>query len=377
MTTAPEKPGQARSQPDADEQRLQRLVGRALPGAQIVRVLPLKADTAIADESVKGGGYGAPLRLDVIHEGRPKSLVLHTVTSNQFGHDRRADRAAEVLLAADTFGTIPRHVAVLDVGAYRGSQDFVSLADTGEFYLLTNHAEGQVYAEDLRRIARAGTVSALDSKRHALLVEYLAMLHANRPPASKAAYVRAIRDTVGSGEGIFGIVDGYPDDVPAASRSRLQRIEAQCLEWRFRVREKQQRLCRIHGDFHPFNVLFDEDSELSVLDASRGSVGDAADDVVCMAINYAFFSLGHQGAWRGAFQTLWHGFWQRYEACTQDSSLAEVVAPFLAWRGLVLASPAWYPELSVEDRDRLLSFVERVLSAPRFLPDMADEFFDT
>ena len=101
-------------------QRLQKMVQRALPGAQVVRVVALKPDAApSADENVKGGGYGAPLRLDVIHEGKPLSLVLHVVTSNQFGHDRRADRACELLLAADTFGTIPRHVGVLDVGSGR------------------------------------------------------------------------------------------------------------------------------------------------------------------------------------------------------------------------------------------------------------------
>lgn len=177
--------------------------------------------------------------------------------------------------------------------------------------------------------------------------------------------------------GIFGIADGYADDVPAAPRPRLERIQRQCLDWRFRLTHRHDRLRRIHGDFHPFNVLFDDHSELSVLDASRGSVGDAADDVTCMAINYAFFSLGHPGSWRTALRALWYGFWEGYAACAKDEGLLEVVAPFLAWRGLVLASPAWYPELRAEDRDRLLCFVELVLSAEKFWPAMADEFFDT
>jgi hypothetical protein len=135
-------------------------------------------------------------------------------------------------------------------------------------------------------------------------------------------------------------------------------------------------LRRTHGDFHPFNVLFDAQSELALLDASRGSLGDPADDVTCMAINYPFFSLGHPGAWRGAFRPLWSSFWQRYAEGSGDSDLATVVAPFLAWRGLVLASPVWYPELVESDRDRILGFVEATLRAPRFTPALADEFFD-
>jgi hypothetical protein len=359
-----------------DTARLQRLVAGALPGAVIQSVVALGADGSETGESAKGAGYGAPLRLDVRLGERSLALVLHTATANDFGHDRRADRAAEVLLAADTFGELPRHVRVLDVGAYKNADDFVSLAGTGEFYLLTTHADGATYAEDLRRIARTGSAGALDGARTARLVEYLVELHAGRPSATPAQYVRAVRDTIGGGEGVFGIVDAYPDDVPAAPRARLERIEAECVRYRSRLRRRHERLRRTHGDFHPFNVLFNERSELAVLDASRGSLGDPADDVTCMAVNFAFFSLGHAGSWRGAFRGLWSNFWEAYARGTNDEELTAVAAPFLAWRGLVLASPVWYPELMAADRDRILSFVEAVLRAPRLSPGMADEFFD-
>ncbi len=376
-------PFAADQSPKADDsvaegaQRLRRIVQKALPGAQILRVVPLKPDVVSGDESEKGGGYCAPLRLEVIHDGKQLSLVLHTATANEFGHDRRADRAEAVLLAADTFDSLPRHVAVLDVGAYRGAEDFVSLSGTGEFYLLTTHAEGRVYADDLRHIARTGSTTARDRERCRMLAHYLATLHKHRPPQPKSAYVRFVRDTLGSGEGIFGIVDGYPDDVPEASRARLERIEEQCLAWRFRLRRRSERLRRTHGDFHPFNVLFDDRSELSLLDASRGALGDPADDVACMAINYAFFALGHPGAWRSALEPLWREFWARYIEETRDDALCDVVAPFLAWRGLVLANPVWYPELHAGDRNRILGFVERTLGAERFSLAMANEFFDT
>jgi hypothetical protein len=353
------------------------MVQGALPGAQIVRVVALGADSAAKDETLKGAGYGVPLRIDVLRHGEASSLVLHTASANDFGHDRRADRASAVLLSADTFGLIPRHVAVLDVGAYRGADDFVSLAGTGEFYVLTTHAPGEVYAHDLRRIAEKGELTPTDVVRHRALVEYLSALHAVRPVAPGAAYARSIRDTLGSGEGVFGIVDGYPPEAPRAPRARLARIEQKCLEFRHSLALESERLRRIHGDFHPFNVLFDEHSAPWLLDTSRGSLGDPADDVACMAINYAFFALGHVGVWRGALRSLWHGFWEQYEARTADAGLYRAAPLFLAWRGLVLANPTWYPELHSADRDRILSFIEHALSAPEFRPGLADEFFDT
>ncbi|HEX5100477.1 MAG TPA: phosphotransferase [Polyangiaceae bacterium] len=357
--------------------RLSRLVEAAVPGAQIVRVTALGADEAPHEETTKGGGYGAPLRIDVTVEGRPRALVFRTVTANQFGHDRRADRAAEVLLAADTFGELPRHVRALDVGAFRGTDDFVSLDGTGEFYLLTTHAEGTLYADDLRRIARHGAVEPRDLERHGALLDYLAELHLRPVPPNPVAYVRSIRDTVGSGEGLFGIVDAYPDGVPGAPRERLERIELECVRWRGRLRGRHERLARIHGDFHPFNLLFDGRAELALLDTSRGSLGDPADDVACLAVNFPFFALGYPGAWRSALRSLWLEHWDGYERRTGDAALREVVAPFLAWRGLVLASPIWYPELVPADRERILGFVEAALRGSRFSPGLADEFFDT
>lgn len=377
MVLSADAQGRNGSAPADPQARLRKIVDSALPGAQILRITPLKADTAAKDETKKGTGYGAPLRVELMHEGKRRALVLHTATPNDFGHDRRADRAAAALLAADTFGLVADHVALIDVGAYRDGDDFVSLAGTGEFYVLTTHADGRVYADDLRRIAERGQVTDSDRARSLTLVRYLAKLHAERPRHAKPVYERFWRDTLGSGEGIFGIADGYADDVPSAPRARLERIEEACLKWRFRLRRRSERLRRTHGDFHPFNVLFDDASRLSLLDTSRGSVGDPADDVTCMAVNYAFFALGHPGAWRAAFAPLWYDFWQSYLDETHDDELVEVVAPLLAWRGLVLANPAWYPDLAAPDRERILSFVEHALASERFAPAMAAEFFET
>ena len=74
-------------------------------------------------------------------------------------------------------------------------------------------------AEDLRRIAAGREVTALDIDRCDALARYLLELH--KPIADHpAAYTRAIRDLIGHGEGIFGIVDGYGPDVPAAPPDR-------------------------------------------------------------------------------------------------------------------------------------------------------------
>jgi aminoglycoside phosphotransferase (APT) family kinase protein len=262
-------------------------------------------------------------------------------------------------------------VPALDVGAIGPDGQPRSLADAGEFYLVTGWAEGRLYAEDLRHVATSGEAGPLDLARATALARYLAALH-TRAPGRPAAYRRAVRDLVGSGEGLFGIVDGYPDGVPAASRARLHGLEERCLAWRWRLRGHEHRLARVHGDFHPFNLVFHEGTELALLDASRGCLGDAADDVTALAVNYVFFALEARTAWPLGLGRLWRRFWDEYLGATHDVELFDVAAPWLAWRALVLANPAWYPRLSAEARDRLLGWIEHVLDEPRFDPASAD-----
>ncbi len=353
-------------------------MARIVPGATLLGAEPFEIDDAVEEDAgtTKGVGYGIPLRLRVrAVDGTERSLVFHTAKSDQFGHDRRADRAADLLLAFDRFDRIPGHVRALDVGAIsRDGTGLVSLADAGEFYLVTSFADGHIYADDLRRIAQRGAALETDVATTEALARRLVDMHSEKQ-ADPMRYQRAVRDLVGSGEGIFGLLDAYAPDVPAAPPARLQAIERQVLAWRWRLKDRSERLCRTHGDYHPFNVIVSDAGDISLLDASRGCLGDPADDVTCMAINYVFFALEHPGAWTGAFRQLWHRFWSVYLSESGDRELLEVCAPFLAWRGLVVANPVWYPNVDAAARERVFHLIERALGAERFDASFADEVF--
>ncbi len=345
------------------EARLRELV----PGGRIVAARALGDDEggASASEAKKELGYGRPIRVDLHTPAGPRSLVVHTARANDFGHDRRADRADAMLLAYDCFPLVPGHVRAVDVGAIRSDGTLLPLGDTGELYLVTEWADGALYADDLRRVAETGLATELDLRRAEALAGALASMHRARG-SHDGAYVRAIRDLVGHGEGIAGIVDAYPDDTPFAPRERLEAIERAALAWRHALKRRVSRLRRTHGDFHPFNVVFPEGSAVpTLLDTSRGSEGEPADDVAALSVNYLFFGLAHRQGWSSGLGRLWDRFWTTYES-RAEVRVDETIAPFFAWRGLVIACPLWYPATRAADRDRILTFVERVLAAPRF-----------
>jgi hypothetical protein len=329
------------------------------PGATIDRVVAL-ADDETSGAAMKALGYGAPLRIELVRGGERTMLVFHTARPDDFGHDRRADRVDNLVLAYDTFARMPNHVAPLDIGLVRDDGELVSLEHTSEPYLLTSWASGELYADELRRIATAGAATQREVAHAERLAQVLLDIH-GAPGSHAGAYTRAIRDLLGHGEGIFGLVDSYED---RALGPRLRAIEEACLAWRWKLRGRSERLRRTHGDFHPFNIVIGDDVHL--LDASRGGEGDPADDVACLSINYLFFGVGHRG-WASGLGVLWDRFWQTYLAGDRVDVLA-AVAPFYAWRALVLASPLWYPHLSAADRDRILAFAERALAADRFDP---------
>ncbi len=344
------------------------------PGANVSSVELLGPDAALlGGDDEKGLGYGRPLRVGlVLADGTISDVVFHTALPDDFGHDRRADRADAMLLAYDSFRLIPDHVTALDVGAIKPDGSLVPLVDTREFYLLTSWSEGTLYADDLRRVAETGIATSLDVARTEKLADYLADLHARRG-SHEGAYVRAIRDLVGHGEGIAGMIDGYPPDTPGAPIARLEQIEMACLKWRFRLRGRVERLRRTHNDFHPFNLLFAEDTRLTVLDTSRGSEGDPADDVAALTINYLFFGLSNLDRWESGLGVLWERFFTRYLRAFREVDVLESLGPFYAWRALVIASPRWYPNLTAEERDRILGFAERALGSERFDPKVGFE----
>lgn len=334
---------------------------------RIVSVAPIGQQ---AGPALKGFGYGQPILVEFEIGRERRRAVLETMAAGPFGHDHMADRASILLWNHAAYNRLPRHVRSLDVGGFAREGGLVSLGRVDELFGLMEFVEGRGYFEDLEKLRDGAPLGDLDVARADTLCDYLSTIHAVKGP-DPALYVRRIRELVGHGECIMGIVDSYP---PGPFDAALRAIEQRGVAWRWRLRGASHRLRQVHGDFHPWNLLFRDGVEFTALDRSRGEWGEPADDVTALTMNYVFFALQRHGRVDGHLKTLFLRFWDRYLQKTGDKEILEVAAPFFAFRGLVMASPVWYPHLSDDVRRKLFTFMHRVLDADAFVPERVNDY---
>jgi hypothetical protein len=290
----------------------------------------------IGKESSQGAykqyGYGSPVKLTFQVGRTVQSAVLETMSPGPFGHEHPADRAQAILWDYDSYGRLPRHVKALDVGAFTDDRQLISVAQAREFFVLTQWMEGASYHGDLERLAKGGRLRKQDRERTVALARYLAEIHA-RKRRDPALYRRRLRELIGHGECIMGLTDSYPDRYEFISADLLRGVEEACNRWRWRLRGETQRLSQVHGDFHPWNVLFRKGADFSVLDRSRGEWGEPADDVTSMTINYLFSHSVAGAPLKGPFEVMFRLFGTPMWEASLDHAVTESAPPSLRSEG--------------------------------------------
>lgn len=332
----------------------------------------LYGDVHLIDFKPLGAGvHGTGFLVEVETEKGKKSYVLKNLAPEGLGHDYPSDRAAVFLLAKDSYGKLQKHINAIDVISLKEDGSLISIGGGIEYFLLMERAEGENYFNDLNEFSKKDSLNESDRKKIKTMTVYLSEIHSIKKD-SKTLYWRKLRDTVGHGECLMGVFDTYPDGT--LSYGEIAAIEKKAIDWIAILKPGYNRLSQIHGDFHPGNIWFRGDSDFLLLDRSRGPWGDPADDVTALTINYIFFSIKHHGKVRGAYLEGLELFFDEYVRMSGDKEIYDVLAPFFAFRGAVVANPVFYPELTREQRGIIFRFVHRVLDAERFIPEKVNDY---
>jgi len=316
-------------------------------------------------ERLGKGVHGTAFRIKFNISTQEKRLIIKTLFPSGFGHDHYSDRAQVLLLAHAVYNEMPNHVRAVDVVG-ESDEGLISVKDSHEFYLLMEESRGESYFSELDAILERGCLTDLDREKAIMLGRFLAKIHRESYNGEnrKTLYRRRIRNLIGHGECIMGIIDSY-DSVDFTTDQELVEYAGECLAWWGKIRDKSYRLCNVHGDFHPGNIRF-WNKHFTVLDRSRGKWGEPADDVSCLAVNYIYYAIKDNGSFKGSFAELFKLFMNSYLEETRDDEFFEVAQPFFAFRVLVIANPKFYPEETSETRRKLLGFGQSVLETEKF-----------
>lgn len=317
------------------------------------------------------GVHGAGFLIEIQTPEGIKQYVIKGLFPEGLGHDYPSDRAQVFLLDLETYEGLPQHAKAVDVLSEMPDGSIKSIGGGKEYYLLMERVGGRDYFNDLREFANKDSLESKDKEKIRAMTSYLAQIHSIKKD-SRSLYWRKLRDIIGHGECLMGVFDIYPDGT--LSYKEMAEIEKLCIEWRARLKPKTHRLSQIHGDFHPGNIWFKDSADFVLLDRSRGPYGEPADDVTALCINYIFFSVMYYGEVKGAYLECLNLFFEEYVKLTRDDELFEVLAPFFAFRGAVVANPVFYPDLSMDGRNKIFRFVKRVLSKSRFEVAKVNEY---
>ncbi|MEM1531180.1 MAG: aminoglycoside phosphotransferase family protein, partial [Candidatus Bathyarchaeia archaeon] len=215
------------------------------PKADVLRILEMASGREKGGEELKGFGYGIPYLIEVSVNGEVKRVVLETIRPGGFGHEHFSDRAQILLWQHSAFNKLPKHVKSIDVGAFTADGALKSLGDCREFFILTEFVEGKPYYLDLEAIKARGELTSLDVERCLALSDYLVEVHSVKGLGLESLYIRRVRDLVGHGECIMGLIDSYPPGLDYVDEKTLMEIERKCVEWRWKLKKKAYRCARV------------------------------------------------------------------------------------------------------------------------------------
>lgn len=319
---------------------------------------------------VLGTGYSVEFSC----QNKKRKVILKSLFTQGLGMDHFSDRARSLLLANDSYNCMDCHVKSNDVIALNKDNSLTSLGNSKEFFILMEEARGVDFFKDFKEIKKRRSLIEGDRSKIKILSDFLVKLHESKNP-SVHLYRRKIRDTLGSGGSLMGILDIYPDSEYNLFAKTWEVIVKKTIKFWNKSRNLSHRTTEIHGDFHPGNLWFDN-LKLTVLDRAGGRFGEAADDLAAFLINPLFFSVIQTGSFIGMFKEMFDLFWNNYFKQTKDREMRKIIAPYLVFRVAVVCNPLFYPDKFYKDstnaketRRRMINFAKNILNDDEFSPE--------
>ncbi len=348
-----------------------------IDNSELKKYLEKKYNKKISDlkiEKLGSGVLGTGYLIEFTSEKTKQRLILKSLFTENLGMDHYSDRAASLIKSHDNYNKMPNHVKSYDVISQNKDKSLLSLDGAKEFYILMDEAKGDDLFKDFKKIKETKKLDYKIKNKIVIISNFLAELHKNKNK-SVSLYRRKIRDTLGSGESLIGILDMHPDSSFKIFEKKWLAIVKKSIDFWNKSRRLHDRLCEIHGDYHPGNLWF-ENEKFTVLDRARGRFGEPADDIAAFIINPIMYSLITENGFKGDFKDIFDLFWNNYFKRTGDKEMRKIIAPYIAFRIAVVTNPIVYNDdffggskKSNFIRLKLINFALNILKDSEFNPN--------
>ncbi len=228
--------------------------------------------------------------------------------------------------------------------------------------------QGQTLPAALSGVAVEGLSHEPQTELFRSLARLLVQQHSLPDPAGNEVYRQTLRDTLAGPRGVLAVLDALPQGKDGYETQRLAAFERRFLGWRWRLRDRGERLRSVQADLSLSRVTILNHREVVVFEP-RLEPGDPAADLSAVAVGLIELGAREPLAWIDGYKPLFDAFWSTYLAESGDFELLDVAPPFLAWRALQCASPLAPVAPSPATQRKLFAFAEEVLARRSFDPD--------
>ncbi|MGK0209561.1 MAG: hypothetical protein ACI83O_000840 [Patescibacteria group bacterium] len=325
------------------------------------------------------GIVGTGYRITYNDNNKIKTLIIKSIFKENLGMDNPGDRAASLLQAHTNYNTMRNHIKSKDVIVLKNKKA-ESIGNAEEFYIAMEEASGKDMFTDLDNIDNDKSYQLFLEKTKKIAQD-LVELHKNKVN-NPILYKRKIRDTIGSGGSLMGVLDMHTIEDYSKYKTHWETIIKECIPYWSKSKHLTHRCCEIHGDFHPGNIWFKE-KKVTYLDRAGGRFGEPADDLTAFFINPIFYSIIKHGNFQGKYKEIFDMFWNTYFKQTKDKEMRTIMAPYIAFRASVITNPMFYndeklggKENAQQIRIKILSLTINILQDKEFKPEKINQYLN-
>ena len=241
---------------------------------------------------------------------------------------------------------LPLQARILDRGIITRDPNQISTKDVSFIYEIIDFIPSISYSKYLKNLFESQSLTDRDIRKAQVISDYLANIYNTSSKSDRPTYVKGICNFVQHTSEIFdnfklneGFCIRYTNEINII-RGALDDLLINSV--------KNDKVCLVHNDFHPNNILFYK-NEFSTIDKFGYQFGEQAADIAVSTLFYIWYELRSDSKTK-PFMTLYNNFMNNYISKTHNHRIFDILPVFYGTRALILAY-----QNEILDRDPQLS----------------------